>query len=35
MVSFCNKFGNGLAGLNHIVFCNPDFNWVKSAGKIV
>ena len=29
----CNKFGNGLAGLNHVVFCNPDFISVKSAGK--
>ena len=35
MVSLCNKFGNGLAGLNHVAFFNPDFIWVKSADKIV
>ena len=35
IVSLCNKFGNGLAGLNHVVFCNPDFIWVKSADKTV
>ena len=35
MVSLCNKFGNGLTGLNHVVFCNLNFIWVKSADKIV
>ena len=32
---FHNKFRNGLAGLNHNVFCNLDLIWVKSADKIV
>ena len=35
MVSLCNKFENGLAVRNHVVFFNPDFIWVKSADKIV
>ena len=35
IMSLCNKFGNGLAGLNHVVFCIPDFIWVKRADKIV
>ena len=35
MVSLCNKFGNGLAGLNHVAFFNIDFILVKSTDKIV
>ena len=35
MLSLCKKFGNVLTGLNHVVFCNPDFTWMKIGEKIV
>ena len=28
MVSLRNKFENGLADLNHVVFCDPDFMFI-------
>ena len=31
MLSLCKKFG---IGLNHAVFRNPDFTWVRIADKI-
>lgn len=35
MLSLCEKFGNGLPGLNNIVFHDLDFTWVRSTDKIV
>ena len=35
MLCLCKKFGNGLPGLNHAAFCNPDFTCVRSADKMV
>ena len=29
MLCLCKKSGNGLPGLNHAAFCNPDFTCVK------
>ena len=34
MLSLCKKFGNALLALNHVVFCDLDFTWVRSADKI-
>ena len=34
MLSLCKKFGIALPGLNHAVFRNPDFTWVRIADKI-
>ena len=34
-VTFCNKFGNELPGLNHVGFCSPNSTWVRSTSKIV
>ena len=34
-VILCNKFGNELPGLNHVIFCSPNFNWIRIATKIV
>ena len=35
MLSLGKKFGKGLLGLNHASICNPNFTWVRSAGKMV
>ena len=33
--SLCKTFGNELPALNHIVFYNPDFTWMRNTANIV
>ena len=34
-MSFLRKFRKRILGLNHVVFCNPDFALVRNANKMV